>query len=143
MRPLSTILLCCAALGCVSDATCPPGYELKGACVPVMASPDSSTPGDGDGDGDDDAGQDASEPVEAGASCAVEDEYPGGFGKPCMDNVEHSDCECDTDYCAIDPFTGATVGYCTRTGCAEDADICPADWTCFEVPSLSFCFAPP
>ena len=67
------------------------------------------------------------------------------FAKPCTDSTGHSDCGCGADYCAVMP--GQSEGYCTATGCVEDANVCPDDWTCFDVSAFqpgapSICLRP-
>lgn len=54
-----------------------------------------------------------------------------GFGAPCADTTQHSDCPCAADYCSKSPFD--SQGYCSVTGCKEDPSVCPAGWTCFDV----------
>jgi hypothetical protein len=50
------------------------------------------------------------------------------FGKACADSKE---CSAEASYCALMP--GGTSGYCTTTGCKEDASVCPEGWSCFDV----------
>ncbi len=66
----------------------------------------------------------------------------GGLGDVCREATE---CGADADYCAI--FPGSEEGYCTRTGCAEDAMVCPRTWDCFDLSAFqpgapSFCLDP-
>jgi hypothetical protein len=51
-----------------------------------------------------------------------------GFGAPCTTDAQ---CTCAADYCALMP--GQATGYCTFTGCVEDASVCPTDSSCFDV----------
>ncbi|MDB4973936.1 MAG: hypothetical protein JWN48_2277 [Myxococcaceae bacterium] len=51
-----------------------------------------------------------------------------GWGAPC---TESSECTCAAAYCALQP--GKTVGYCSKTGCKTAPDLCPVDWTCFDI----------
>jgi hypothetical protein len=51
-----------------------------------------------------------------------------GFGATCKSD---GDCPCAADYCALMP--GQKTGYCTKTGCKEDATVCPNNWSCFDL----------
>jgi hypothetical protein len=64
---------------------------------------------------------------DAGTQCADE-----GFGTPCEDD---SACTCAANYCALMP--GQTAGYCTKTGCKEDASLCPSGSSCFDLSLFS------
>jgi hypothetical protein len=75
-------------------------------------APDSAVPGDA-----------------ASPACTLPDD---GFGAACKANT---DCPCGADYCALMP--GQTAGYCTRTGCKEDASVCPSGWSCFDLSLFS------
>jgi hypothetical protein len=68
---------------------------------------------------------------DASASCTSVGGDREGFGAPCKDGANHSDCPCAADYCAVQP--GQTTGYCTKTGCVEDPNICPSGYTCFDL----------
>ena len=94
-------------------------------------------------------GQELAEPPtsDAGAPdapmCEPQSEVP--FGNACSDNVNHSDCGCTTNYCAVMP--GQSEGYCTITGCVENPSICPEGWSCFDLSVIvpgqpSFCTKP-
>jgi len=76
---------------------------------------------------------------EAGASEASS----GGtakFGDPCTDSVTNAECQGPgVDYCAIQP---GSAGYCTKAGCAVDAD-CPTGWTCFDLSKIGVPGYPP
>jgi hypothetical protein len=62
------------------------------------------------------------------------------LGAPCTDNVTNAECQSsETDYCAIQP---GTAGYCTKSGCATDAD-CPTTWTCFDLSKMGVTGYPP
>lgn len=50
------------------------------------------------------------------------------FGGACADS---SACSGAASYCALQP--GQTEGYCTATGCKEDASVCPSGWSCFDL----------
>lgn len=77
--------------------------------------------------------------------CDASDTDPDAFGKPCSDARTHRECSCPAPYCAIQP--GQTTGYCTATGCLENAAACPSDWSCFDLAQFqpgapSVCLAP-
>lgn len=115
--PLALLTVLTAA-GCAADATCDPGQELRGGyCFPVTADagprPDSTPPGD--------AGGDTCEP----------DAGPDTIGRPCTDNIDHSECDCSAPYCAINP--GMTQGTCTRTDCIEYPERCPVGYACMDL----------
>jgi hypothetical protein len=62
------------------------------------------------------------------------------LGVPCTSSGASPECQGpDTDYCAIQP---GNPGYCTKSGCATDAD-CPADWTCFDLSKMGITGYPP
>ncbi len=50
------------------------------------------------------------------------------FGRTCTTNP---DCTAPADYCAVLP--GQTQGYCTATGCTENASVCPSGWGCLNL----------
>lgn len=60
----------------------------------------------------------------------TEDETFAHFGDTCTDDTG---CEAPTSFCVKLP--GAASGYCTATGCLEDASVCPADWVCTDLSS--------
>lgn len=70
-------------------------------------------------------------------------EGSAAFGSACSAD---SDCSCEAaSYCAIMP--GQAEGFCTATGCVEDASVCPAEWSCFDLSAISsgapsFCLEP-
>jgi hypothetical protein len=71
---------------------------------------------------------------EAGTSaeaCSLVGGDARGFGAPCNDTVQHSDCPCAANYCSKSPFD--TQGYCSVIGCKEDPDLCPVGFSCFDV----------
>jgi hypothetical protein len=79
---------------------------------------------------------------DAGPACELPD---NGFGAACTDAVEHSECSCAADYCAVMP--GQSEGYCTVTGCKDDPSVCPEDWSCFDLSAFqsgapAICLAP-
>jgi len=83
------------------------------------------------------------EPIgDAGAECSLPDD---GFGAACSDAVEHSECPCAADYCAVMP--GQSEGYCTATGCNDDPSVCPEGWSCLDLSGFqpgapAICLAP-
>jgi hypothetical protein len=125
-------LLLSTAAGCADSAECDGDQRLEaGGCVPADAG---SSGADGSGDGDSDAAQDAGMgdagmPGDGGlATRPAADE---GFGDPCTDDVDHSECNDTADFCAIMP--GGTEGTCTATGCAEGDARCPEGWGCLDL----------
>lgn len=68
-------------------------------------------------------GPDAAPPAD---DAAPSTESP--FGAVC---VEHTDCVAPTSFCARQPAD--PTGYCTAVGCLDDATVCPAGWTCFDL----------
>ncbi len=123
---MRTAGLCLFLLGC-SVEPCQPGQHTGtlGFCEPdpVVAAGG----GEGGAASSDDVGG-ASSGGAAGAPEPVDCQAPSEFGDECADS---SECQCDVDYCAVQP--GATSGICTKTGCAEDPSICPADWQCLDL----------
>jgi hypothetical protein len=53
------------------------------------------------------------------------------FGTVCRDGTDHVDCCDPAPYCAVQP--AQSEGYCTLTGCLDDASICPSDWGCMDL----------
>jgi hypothetical protein len=51
----------------------------------------------------------------------------GAFGDACNTNA---DCKGTTNYCAFSP---TEPPYCTVSGCNADAELCPDQWSCFDV----------
>lgn len=109
------------AAGCFPDSKCDPDQFLShDLCIdlPVVGGPDG---GAGAGDG---ASADAAPGATLGQVCATVEE-----------------CGDDADLCAVIP--GQSAGFCTRSGCAADATLCPDGWSCFDasafVPDLSLC----
>jgi hypothetical protein len=64
-------------------------------------------------------------PAPAADSCELPDD---GFGATCRVDA---DCPCRADYCALMP--GQTQGTCTVRGCKQDASLCPAGYSCFDL----------
>ena len=96
--------------GCSDE--CDPGWEIKNhECVRVAAA---DAGGDAAGDGGDAASQ-----------CTMSQ-----LGVTCWQTEE---CTCDTDLCAAQP---GMQGFCTRTGCLQDATVCPSGWTCMDLSSM-------
>ena len=94
-------------------------------------------------------------PVEAGPAPDVEEtvdgeivdavaEVPtvmGMFGKTCMMAGDSAECAAPAPYCAVQP--GATTGYCSVHGCAEDPTLSTSGWSCFRIAGISVCTKPP
>jgi hypothetical protein len=59
---------------------------------------------------------------------ATTDGGASAFGAACTDNAT---CTAPTTYCAKMP--GSPAGYCTVTGCKENASVCPSGWKCFDL----------
>ena len=53
---------------------------------------------------------------------------------PGTDCGSNADCSPSASFCAILP--GASVGYCTPTGCKADPSVCPAGWGCFDIATI-------
>jgi hypothetical protein len=70
--------------------------------------------------------QDAGTPVVVDGGTPVDGGT--GFGATCTDSPM---CAAPTTYCA--KMLGATSGYCTVTGCKENATVCPAGWGCLDL----------
>jgi hypothetical protein len=101
----------------------PPGHDA--------GSGNGNGDGDGDGTGNGDGGGDT--PTDAGpTSCALPGGDAEGFGANC---TKHEDCTCAADYCSLMP--GSTQGYCTVTGCKQDASLCPGGWSCLDLSIFS------
>ncbi|MDB4988223.1 MAG: hypothetical protein JWN04_3401 [Myxococcaceae bacterium] len=66
--------------------------------------------------------------VHVAPACTLLGGDAAGWGAPCK---EQSDCTCEASYCALMP--GQSMGYCSKTGCKTEPDLCPSDWTCFDV----------
>jgi hypothetical protein len=119
---LSLLLLCAAGVlqsgGCASGATCDEGAELvRDICVPVSVPPPTV-----------DAGSDASASDDAGNDDAAAETF---LGKTCTDDVDHSECGGEADYCAKMP--GQAEGICTITGCMLPMTGCPTGWRCLDL----------
>jgi hypothetical protein len=95
----------------------------------VDPEPSEGDTGDGDGDGDGDSKPEADAGV---SSCKLSGSDADGFGATCS---KSDDCSCKADYCSLMP--GSTEGYCTVTGCKDDASICPTDWSCLDLSIFS------
>lgn len=67
----------------------------------------------------------------APAMCTLTGGDARGFGAPCNDTTQHSDCPCAANYCSKSPFDAQ--GYCSVTGCKENPSVCPPGWSCFDV----------
>lgn len=66
----------------------------------------------------------------AAGACSLPGGDAEGYGAPCRDGTNHSDCPCAANYCAIMP--GQQQGYCTKTGCSGTSG-CPDGWSCFDL----------
>lgn len=137
-RPaLASLLLALGLVATACDSSdCDPGQTYRdGLCYP---DPDAA-PAEGTAD----AGTDAADAgtIDAGAADAAVDAF-AHYGDVCEETAE---CEAPSNYCAIQP--GETVGYCTHTGCVEDASVCPDDWSCLDLsvfdPTLPSICTPP
>jgi len=115
-------------------ANCLFEYGQPVAAAPdVIASASEASAGSGPdgGLGTDAAALDASEPAPDAAACSLTGGDAQGFGAPCSDTVQHSDCPCAASYCSKSPFD--SQGYCSITGCKEDPSLCPAGWSCLDI----------
>jgi len=106
------LLLATIGIGCQPDDACDTGYVLKeGQCLREATAPATVDAGTSDG---------------GGVDTAIT------FGTPCMDGINHSDCQsATTSACLIVP--GDTVGQCSAVGCNTNASICPAGWSCYDL----------
>jgi len=117
---LAIVLTALAA--CADEATCSEGEVLmSGACV-------AEQPGD-DAQPSDAPSED--EAPDAGMQASGRPGADEGFGDPCTDDVNHSECTDTADFCALMP--GAAEGICTAQGCVEDETVCPEGWSCFDL----------
>lgn len=109
---------------CEVDRPCDPGFhEVHGACFKdVVACAECS--------------EDAYSGF--GCPCILSDAGPGGAGPD-----GGPGCECQADYCAVNP--GADQGFCTKlptgdpkTDCSGDATVCPQldNWECFDTSAV-------
>ncbi len=106
--------------GCGDE--CDAGWQIRNhECVRVAGadagdagSPEVGTQDDAAGDGGD-----------GGGLCTASQ-----MGVACWQTEE---CTCDTDLCAAQP---GTQGFCTRTGCLQDASVCPSGWTCLDLSGM-------
>jgi hypothetical protein len=122
-------------LACTESDPCGEGQiYTEGACEDEPSAP-AAVAGAGGGEtdangGETDAGGSSTSDgggADSGGSAGTGMEPAEAFGAPCRD---HSECMAPTDYCAESPFGPA---YCTAAGCDEDPNLCPSDWTCFDV----------
>jgi len=93
-------------------------------------SADAGSPRDA-GPGDSAADAESRSQSSEGGMCTLSGGDTRGFGAPCDDVTNHSDCPCAADYCSKSPFDAR--GYCSVTGCKENPNICPPGWSCFDV----------
>jgi hypothetical protein len=117
LRPLLLLAVTTSLVAaCTQDeaTACGKGSEYRdGDCHPIVPR---ETPGSSAGTG--------GEGGEAGAAPSIDP----AFGEPC----ESSDtCASPTNYCT--PPSPVDTQYCTVSGCDQDASLCPAGWTCFDV----------
>lgn len=106
---------------CQPDLQCDVGYVYNdGQCLRAAAPP---PPQKQDAGADDGGG--------AGDVSAA-DAKNITFGTPCMDAVNHSDCQsATTTVCLMYP--GDTTGQCSAIGCNTGASTCPTGWSCFDL----------
>jgi hypothetical protein len=111
--------------GC--EDQCDPGWEIKNhECVRSAVADASADAGATGADAADDGTQeDAGDDGDAASQCTASQ-----LGVTCMQN---SECTCDTSFCAAQP---GMVGFCTRTGCLQDASVCPTGWSCMDLASF-------
>jgi hypothetical protein len=128
--PARLALLLLTVGACHPSDRCDPGFHVEAAAC--VADDDAS--GDADGAGDD-AGMgdvDASAPMngdgdgDAHAACEPGEGDQSTFGSSCSSDA---DCSCPAPVCMPAP-----LGYCSQVQCADDPDVCPDGFTCFEVP---------
>jgi hypothetical protein len=50
------------------------------------------------------------------------------YGDGCADTTS---CAAPTDWCYVQ--FGASIGYCTHTGCLDDPTLCPEGWRCQDL----------
>lgn len=104
-----------------------------GAAIAQPAQPDAAltpeTRADASADyprADAGAGSDASS-----AMCTLAGGDARGFGAPCQDTANHSDCPCEANYCSKSPFDAQ--GTCSVQGCKENPTLCPAGFRCLDI----------
>lgn len=126
MRKLAIVLLLLATAACFPEGDCDRDQIPQGgiclAGVPGATGADAAPPVDGSPPVDGDPGAVST----FGAVCTTIDQ-----------------CGADTDVCAVIP--GNAEGFCSRSGCAQDATLCPTGWVCFDasayVAGYSLCIA--
>lgn len=124
-----TAIIVAPLAACETRDECDPGF-VKRDNLCVAAAADAGTGAAAD------AGDEASPDAGGGASSDA-----GAFGRACTKSgADSPDCEAPASYCAVQP--GSTTGYCTAVDCKANPSVCPANWTCFSVPGLDFCFKP-
>ncbi len=107
--------------GACIEERCDPDQEYsKGLCIRRAAT----APGPDDGDASPAGGEGGTDP---GSDAATGRTYVG-FGDPCTDETNHSDCTGDARFCGL-----AT---CTAIDCLEDETVCPPDWVCYDILSI-------
>jgi hypothetical protein len=134
-------LLGAVLYGCADTAECSEGQKLEnGYCIDDVAAGSGGAGGGGGSKGGTPAAGGV-DPGDAGTTDAAAggDAAPGDcqgnaveFAAPCTDDVDHSECGCPANYCAISPLM-PDDGYCTVTGCKEDPSVCPDGWGCLDV----------
>lgn len=116
-RPVLASLLVALtlAVSACGSSDCDPGQTYRdGLCYP---DPDAAEVA-----GAADAGT-----SDAGAADAAAAPF-AHYGDVCAETAE---CQAPSNYCAVQP--GEDDGYCTHTGCVEDAAVCPDDWSCLDL----------
>lgn len=117
------------AVNCIFEFGKP--VAMRPSAPGPTASADAGA-GSGSSSGAQDAGADASgSSAPDGASCTLSGGDADGFGAPCDDTVQHTDCPCRANYCSKSPFD--SQGYCSITGCKEDPSLCPAGYRCLDI----------
>ncbi|MCG5051709.1 MAG: hypothetical protein KA712_01990 [Myxococcales bacterium] len=97
--------------GC-NDEPCDPGQLYRdGLCFPAPA--DAAMKADGLAE-------------EAGTT--------GAYGRTCVDDVSHADCQAPAPVCLKPP--GQTAGFCSAVACDATPEICPSGWRCVDLASF-------
>lgn len=132
LTSIAALLLLVLLASCQPSNPCDPGFqESVGQCLPIPM--DS---GNGNGDGDEDGGSEGTAGTDADAAtdeqpvpgtCEPGEGSPASFGAACMSD---DDCACPAPTCLPSPLS-----YCSRLSCQDDPSVCPAGFTCFNVPA--------
>ncbi len=111
------------ATACEVDEPCDPGYSLdKGLCEksPTVGTDAASA----------NTCIDKPSP-DAGISDSGAAPAPGEFGRPCTDDVTHSECAEPAPLCFKQ--SASMPGFCSAINCDLYCNICPATWSCFNL----------